>query len=158
MIDFGRNDPREMPAHLFFGSVRVDYGTAVRADFEKQNCSICPRYWYVDAVFLCARCRHEFTFSAAEQHAWYEDYGFWIDSLPTRCLICRRNLRDLKRARREYDQRVAEVLQARDLKAKKRLARVIDRLYETGGELPPRINENRRRLANQISKADRDPA
>ena len=31
MIDFGINDPREMPLHFFFGVVHMDYRTAVRA-------------------------------------------------------------------------------------------------------------------------------
>jgi hypothetical protein len=147
-----------MPVHFFYRSLRVDYGTAVRADFEKQNCSICPRYWYVDATFPCGRCGAEFTFSAAEQRVWYEDYGFWIDALPTHCLDCRRKLRELKAVRQEYDQSVAQVLQTGDLEARKRLASVIDQLYEMGGELPPRINENRRRLANHISRADQGAA
>jgi hypothetical protein len=154
MSDFGRDNPREIPLHLFFGSLRIDYDTAVRAETERQNCSICPRYWYVDAVFPCARCGAEFTFTAAEQRVWYEDYGFWIDSLPKHCLACRRQLRTLKAARQQYDQGVAQALQTGDLDAKKRLAGVIDELYELGGDLPPRINENRRRLANQIARLE----
>ena len=62
--------------------------------------------------------------------------------------------RELKPVRQEYDRSVAQVLQTGDLEAKKRLASVIDQIYEAAGELPPRINENRRRLANQISKAE----
>ena len=46
MSAFGRDDAREMPAHLFMRSVRIKYETAVRSDPDKQNCSICPRYWY----------------------------------------------------------------------------------------------------------------
>jgi hypothetical protein len=41
----------------------------------------------------------------------------------------------------------------RDPERKRRLAAVIDQLYELGGELPPRINETRRRLANQIARS-----
>ena len=152
MTDFGRNDPREMPLHFFYGSLRRDYSSAVRADVEKQNCSICPRYWYVDAVFPCRRCGDEFIFSAAEQRVWYEDYGFWVDAVPAHCLSCRRTLRELKSARQEYDQTVTRVLDAGDIEAKRRLAAVIDLLYELGGELPARINETRRRLAKHISK------
>ena len=155
MSDFGRNDPRELPPHFLFGAVRIDYATAVRADTEKQNCSICPRYWYVDAVFRCARCDTEFTFSAAEQRAWYEDYGFWVDSRPTRCSTCRRTLRELTALRREYDRSVAEVLERGDLDGKKRLAAVIDQLYEMDGPLPPRINETRRRLGNELQRSER---
>lgn len=49
---------------------------------------------------------------------------------------------------------MTRVLDAGDIEAKKRLAGVIDQLCELGGDLPPRINENRRRLANQISKGE----
>ena len=48
------------------GSLRIDYGSAVPADPERQNCSICPRYWYVDTIFPCDRCGSEFAFTAAE--------------------------------------------------------------------------------------------
>jgi len=158
MTDFGRNDPREMPSHFFYRSLRVDYGSAVPADTERQNCSICPRHWYVDTIFPCDRCGSEFAFTAAEQRVWYEEYGFWIDSLPKHCLGCRRGLRDLKAARQEYDRCVENALQAGDLELKKRLAGVIDQLYELGGELPPRINENRKRLARQIARSDQSAA
>jgi hypothetical protein len=158
MNGFGNDDPREMPAHLFSGCLRVNYATAVRADTGKQNCSICPRYWYVDAIFRCARCGAEFSFSAAEQRAWYEDYGFWIDSVPRHCLACRRDQRNLRAIRQEYDQSVAPVLRHGDLESKKRLASVIDQLYELGGELPSRINENRRLLAKQIARTEEGAA
>jgi len=155
MSGFGSDDPREMPMHLFRGSLRVDYGSAVRSDPGKQNCSICPRYWYVDAFFLCDRCGSEFVFSAAEQRLWYEQYGFWVDSIPRHCVSCRRELRDLKAARREYDANVERVLERGDLESRKQLARVIDQLYELGSPLPPQITENRRRLAKQIASAER---
>ena len=99
-----------MPPHFFYGSLRLDYGSAVRADPDSQNYGVCPRYWYIDATFRCARCNAEFSFTATEQRTWYEEYGFWIDSLPKHCLACRRELRDLKAARQEYDQCVEEVL------------------------------------------------
>jgi Probable zinc-ribbon domain len=154
MSDFGRDDPHEMPAHFFYRSVRVDYGSAVRATPERQNCSVCPRHWYVDMIFPCDRCGGEFAFTAAEQRVWYEEYGFWIDSLPKHCLECRRELRELKAARRDYDRWVEQALQTDDLELKNRLANVIDELYELGGELPARVNEKRRRLARQIARSD----
>jgi hypothetical protein len=54
----------------------------------------------------------------------------------------------------EYDQSVAHTLRHGDLESRKKLASVIDQLYELGGELPPRINKNRRRLARQIARAE----
>lgn len=146
-----------MPAHLFYRALRIDFDTGVRANTGRQNCSICPRHWYMDATFACERCGAEFSFSAREQRAWYEDYGFWVDSLPRHCLVCRQALRALKTARREYDESVAHVLHQGDLESKRRLAEAIDRLYELGGELPPRINENRRRLAIQIAREEGGP-
>ena len=143
-----------MPSHFFSGSQHIRYETAVRADSDKQNCSICPRYWYVDAVFPCMRCGVSFTFSAAEQRTWYEEYGFWVDAFPKQCTACRQDIRALQAARREYDRDVAEVLAHGDVARMTRLAEVIDRLYELGGELPSRINENRRRLAQRIARAD----
>jgi hypothetical protein len=152
MTLLGRDDPRDMPPHFFSGSIRLDYGSAVRSDPAKQNCSICPRYWYVDATFPCARCGGPFLFGVAEQRVWYEDYGFWVDSLPRHCLDCRRALRELKRVRQEYDRSVADTLQRDDVEQKRRLADLIDQLYELGGELPPRINEHRRQLATDLRK------
>lgn len=154
-MTFGEDDPREMPRHLFFGAVGMDYETAVRSNPGKQNCSICPRYWYVDAFFRCDRCGSKFVFSAAEQRVWYEEYGFWVDSIPRHCVPCRRELRDLKAARREYDATVERVLAGGDLESRKQLAKVIDQLYELGGPLPAQITENRRRLAKQIASAER---
>lgn len=155
MTAFGRDDPREMPPHFFYGSLRVDHVRAVRANVERQNYSMCPRHWYADAVFRCERCTGEFTFSAAEQRVWYEEYGFWVDAFPKHCLACRRALREVAHARQEYDRLVEATLASTDLAPKRRLAAIIDQLYELGGELPPRINENRRRLAREIAKADR---
>lgn len=155
MDGFGQDDPRHMPRHFFIDALRVDYDTAVRSNPQQQNCSICPRYWYIDATFRCRRCGSSFAFTAAEQRTWYEGYGFWVDALPKHCLACRRDLRALKAARQEYDRRVADVLEQGDLADQRRLAELIDQLYELGGELPPRINENRRRIANQIVKAER---
>jgi Probable zinc-ribbon domain len=152
MKDFGEDDPREMPAHLFAGALHLDYASAVRANPEKQNCSICPRHWYLDVAFACEHCGERFFFTADEQRVWYEEYGFWIDSRPKHCPNCRRTLRHLKAARQEYDRSIDEALRSENAELKERVAAVIDRLYELGGELPPRINENRRRLARQLVK------
>jgi hypothetical protein len=40
MSGFGSDDPRAMPAHFFYRSLRVNYETAVRSNSDKQNCSI----------------------------------------------------------------------------------------------------------------------
>ncbi len=42
----------------------------------------------------CERCGEEFWFSANEQRVWYEEWGFWIDSVPKHCAACRTMLRE----------------------------------------------------------------
>lgn len=64
---FGEFDARNMPSHKFPGSLRLDHESAVKADTSKQNFSVCPRYWYVDAAMKCVRCGKEFSFSVDEQ-------------------------------------------------------------------------------------------
>jgi hypothetical protein len=87
---FGQHDPRKMPPHLFFGALHIDYSTAMHANSRAQNFSVCPRHWYVDATFRCARCGLDFVFTAEEQRFWYEQLGFWIDSRETLPALPRR--------------------------------------------------------------------
>ena len=89
----GSTKPQKMPLHFFHGAVSLDYSTAVRADITKQDYSVCPRHWYIDAVFKCADCGAEFLFSAKEQHFWYEERRFYVDSYPKRCPDCRKKER-----------------------------------------------------------------
>ena len=80
MDTFGSTDPKQMPTHFFFGASAVHHHTAIRANIEKQNYSVCPRHWYIDADFKCERCGREFTWSVGEQKVWFEDYFSWVDS------------------------------------------------------------------------------
>ncbi len=94
--NFGEADAKKMPAHLFHGALSIDYDSAVRADISKQDYTVCPRHWYVDATFKCADCGSEFVFSAQEQRFWYEDRRFYVDSQPKRCAACRKKERQRK--------------------------------------------------------------
>lgn len=149
---FGKENPEEMPRHFFSGTHSIDYSTAIKANVDLQNCSICPRFWYVDAYFKCKRCDLEYCFSAEEQKVWFEKLNFWIDAFPKHCHKCRKDLRELKIIRKKYDAMVSEVMSEKDINAKAELTSIIDHLYELGGELPPRIHENRRILAQQLEK------
>ncbi len=157
MTSFGEDNPREMPGYFFSRSIRIDYETAVAADTSRQNCGVCPRYWYIDVTFPCARCGREFSFSVAEQQVWYEKYGFYVDAFPKRCQDCRRDLRRLKDLRREYDRDIAAAVDSADLAAKTRLVAVIDEMYEMSEELPERIHENRKRLGGQLAARGTSP-
>src|SRR5574341_1550125 len=125
---FGENSPKRMPGHLFFGARWMDYSTAVRADISKQNYSVCPRHWYVDATFACRDCDKEFTFTASEQRFWYEERRFWIDSLPTRCPPCRKEQRTRLNLRKRYDALIATALGACSLETKKEVVAIINEL------------------------------
>jgi hypothetical protein len=90
VFGFGESSSREMPSHLFYGALHIDHDTAVKADIRRQDFSVCPRQWYVDAVFSCRRCGEKFRFSADEQWFWYEECRFYVDSAPRECPSCRR--------------------------------------------------------------------
>jgi hypothetical protein len=149
---FGEHEPRNVPRHLFSGSLHIDYASAVHADISRQNFSVCPRHWYIDATFHCPRCGNNFRFTADEQRVWYEELGFFVDSRAKHCVDCRRELRNLNSLRQEYDRDIASAMQGDDCECKQRLVVVIDELCECGGDLPARIHENRRLLARQIAR------
>lgn len=150
---FGENNPKRMPSHLFFGSRRKDYSTAQRADISKQNYSVCPRHWYMDATFICRDCREEFTFTASEQRFWYEDRHFWIDSLPTRCIPCRKDQRARLNLRNRYDSLIATALGACPPERKKEVVAIIDELEAAEDEIPEKMKQNRTVLYAQLAKA-----
>jgi hypothetical protein len=144
-----------MPAYFFHEARCLDYESAIKADVAKQNFTVVPRSWYIDATIRCCRCENEFCFSAKEQKTWYEDYGFYVDSFPTRCASCRRELRDAKALRDEYDRDIATSLSSEECEPKVRIVAVIDRLCESGEVLPAKIHENRKILAKQIARRER---
>ena len=147
---FGCNDPKKMPEFLLPYS--ADFDTAVKANIENQNCSICPRYWYVDMSITCKKCREKFVFNTSEQRIWYEKYKFWIESIPTRCKTCRKSAREEKSLRKRYDEKITVAISGHNLNLLKEVAEIIDKLYEIGDDLPTRINENRKHLSNKIRK------
>ena len=150
---FGERDARKMPRHLFSGALRLDYGTATRADISKQNFSVCPRYWYVDATFLCPRCGENFIFTRDEQRLWYEELGFWIDSCAKHCAACRGELRKLKSLRQEYDREIEQAVERdADPARKRRLLDVIQTLEDGGVKLPERMQEKRHLLRKQLER------
>lgn len=151
----GEHDPRAMPRHLFFGALDLHFDTALKANIARQNFTVCPRYWYVDATFTCSRCGKEYCFSADEQRFWYEERHFWIGSSPKHCPACRQELRKVKSRRQEYDRDIAVALQSAEIAVKRRLVDVIDELYEVGEDLPDKVHLNRQALAQQIAKMRR---
>ncbi|MCD6052345.1 MAG: hypothetical protein K0Q55_3763 [Verrucomicrobia bacterium] len=150
---WGEKDPKGMPSHLFFGSRRLDYSTAQRADISKQNFSVCPRHWYVDATFVCRDCNGEFIFFASEQRFWYEDRHFWIDSLPTRCISCRKEQRTRLNLRKRYDALIATALGACPAETKKEIVAIINELEAAEDDIPEKMKQSRSVLYAQLAKA-----
>jgi hypothetical protein len=50
---------------------------------------------YVGITLRCRKCGTDFPFSASEQKAWREDYGFSIHSHPVHCRECRAREREI---------------------------------------------------------------
>ena len=149
---FGARDPKAMPEHLFYGASHVDYATAERADPSKQNYSVCPRHWYVDAAFVCTACGSAFVFTASEQRFWYEGLRFWIDSLPNRCPKCRQSKRIRLELRKQYDVSISEALGPCSIEAKQKVVATINELETAEEDIPELMRKNRATLIAQISK------
>ena len=150
---FGSTDPRLMPKHLFWGAVHIDYASAVRGNPEKQNYSVCPRYWFIDADFVCKSCRKNFTWTAGEQKAWFEDYYFWIDSSPRQCKACSADRRHLAALRAEYDSTVAAARPKEATDEKRRVIEVVCELEAAFARLPEKMIETKKLFELQIQKA-----
>ena len=132
----------------------MDHSNAVRANPEKQNYSVCPRHWYVNADFRCERCGHEFTWTAQEQRRWFEDFHFWIDPSPRHCNKCRAALRQLDSLRREYDADVDTARAHNTIESKKRIVAIVDELESALVLLPKKILDTRSEFQAQITKAE----
>jgi thiol-disulfide isomerase/thioredoxin len=156
---FDNSDPRKMPPYRFGGAIPLDYSSALRADTSKQNFSVCPRWWYVDAAVHCESCGNTFVFGAVEQRFWYEDLAFWVGSWAKHCPNCRREFREVKSLRQEYDRDVETGL-ARDTAPdrKQRLVDVVDALDKGGVQLPEKVRENRDVLMKQLERLRRSGA
>lgn len=149
---FGEHDPKQMPAHLFWGARSMNFKTAERADISKQNYTVCPRFWYVDATFICRGCGKGFVFSVNEQRFWYEERNFYVDSRPRDCLECRKQARYRLKLKRQYDAEIAKVLRTCPVELKKEIVEIINELESLGDEISEKMKRNRELLTVQIAK------
>jgi hypothetical protein len=76
--------------------------TALIAETNKQNFSICPREYYVDVLRSCRTCHRQFIFFAKEQRYWFETLRFFVDADCVHCPDCRRESRTVQRRLRRY--------------------------------------------------------
>jgi len=151
---FGESNPRLMPRHFFWDVRNMDYKTAERADILKQNYTVCPRHWYINATFICRDCGKEFVFTASEQRFWYEEKQFYVDSCPKTCTTCRRSERTRLELRRRYDTVIADALgKCADEKKQEAIALICE-IEATEESIPERMKENRTRLLKQLGNGE----
>jgi hypothetical protein len=146
---FGNTHPKNMPRHFFYGALAVHHETAARASVEKQNYSVCPRHWYMDADFKCERCGKEFTWTAKEQKVWFEDYFFWVDSRPRHCKECSGAIRRLLDKQKEYDATVAAARDHGTPDQKSRIIQIVCELQQVFGTLPEKMTKTKELFEHQ---------
>lgn len=147
---FGDTDPKMMPWHLFSPAIEIDYSTAIRANVEAQNYTVCPRHWYIDVRFRCAACDVEFLWSAEEQRTWFETYGFYVDSRPKLCRDCRAKRRDALQLCKEYDALVGAARSGGDADQKRRIVQIVDELETCLHGVPEKMRETRDIFRKQL--------
>lgn len=153
---FGNTDSRKMPEHLFWGAISLDHDTAIRGNPDKQNYSVCPRHWYIDASFECESCGEEFTWTAREQKAWFEDYLFWVDSQPRHCKKCMADRRRLEALREEYDSSVASARDHGTDEEKRRIIEIVSELEAALGQLPEKMIAAKALFQRQIGSREKE--
>ncbi len=146
---FGSTDPKKMPSYFFWGVLSVDHESAMRANTDKQNYSVCPRHWYIDADFKCERCGKRFTWTGCEQKAWFEDYFFWVSSHPRHYRKCRVANRHLLELRKVYDATVTAARNHGTANQKRRIIEIISELEQEFGRLPKKMMETKELFKRQ---------
>jgi hypothetical protein len=152
---FGDTRPELMPDWLFSDSLWLNYYSAIRARIDKQNYTICPRNWYIDAGFTCAGCRETFIWSAREQKAWFESYHFYVDSQPKLCKVCARQKRRLEGIQKAYNAKVEEARNGGSADQKREVIRLIDELEEGLRQLPEKIFLTRDILRREVANLEK---
>jgi hypothetical protein len=87
--------PRNSDPDLRVGPIRIPIG-AILADPAEQagNNSYLPPVFYQDMDFECRDCGRAETWTAEQQHWWYEVAKGPVDSTAVRCRPCRQRRRE----------------------------------------------------------------
>lgn len=152
MVCFGKPDPRQVPEHFFTDALEIDVDSAIRGNPEKQNDSVCPRHWHLDATFACNACGRTFTWTVAEQQSWFEEWFFWVDVSPRQCRDCRKARRGLVVAKKEYDRIVGEARSGGSIEQKRRVLQILDELEAGLRPLAASMVETRRVFTIQVER------
>lgn len=85
-------------------------GRAIEADVDKQLfCDNSPYLAYYDYRKVCESCNKSFVFSKEEQKYWYEELGFWVQSVPKNCKECRSKIRSENKIKTELTALIREL-------------------------------------------------
>lgn len=79
-------------------------GTAIEADYAKQNFTTMGVTFYYDMKRICERCKSPFIFFAEEQKFWYEELQLLIDVTARQCHECRHHNRSVAYSRERYEE------------------------------------------------------
>lgn len=67
---------------------------ALIGNLKKQLfCDHTPYLAYFDRTKTCRTCNETYTFTKEEQVYWYENLGFWVQSVSVNCTSCRKAIR-----------------------------------------------------------------
>jgi hypothetical protein len=149
---FGEVDPRSDPDGFFSEAEWIDYDHAYRANIAKQNWSVFPRHWYMDADFRCRKCHRRFTWTAEQQKLWFEEYFRWVGVRPQLCRYCSAAEQHLLHLQREYDNTVGKARNHGTAEEKRRIVEIVGELLEAFGKLPDKMLETRDLFEQQLRK------
>ena len=152
---FGDTDPKKMPPHFFFGANFLEYDTAIQGDWRKQNITVAPRHWYIDAEYECPICKRLFIWTAKEQRRWFEDYRLYVDAEPQSCRSCRQDHKRMQALRKEYDAILAEAEKG-DLKSRARVVEIIGLLGDHLDPMPEGMVQKSKWFERSLAREEDD--
>ena len=153
----GDVDVKQYPSYFFPRVLRMDFSTAIRSqNVLEQDFTSVPRHWFIDAWFVCRRCKEEFCWTAEEQKNWFDEWKFYVDSVPHCCKPCRQAIRSQKQLRDQYAVGIAAALRKSAApEAKREMIETIDRIIESSdGRISEKFREKRDILERQLRKTE----
>lgn len=101
---------------------------AIKSDPFKMNFTVLPRYFaYIKRKLVCDDCNVDFEFSAKEQQHWFEELGFWHESMPRRCITCRKQIREQRNLNTELSDLMRN-LNKDDFKQLQRISEIYEQM------------------------------
>ncbi len=151
--------PKDFPEWFYPNGVRMDFSNTIPTDdYTKQNYSVVPRHWFIDAYCRCEKCNQEFCWTAQEQKRWFDDLHFYVGSFPRECPDCRKKRREMKYRFQRYQTNIKNVLlRSASLESKRGMVMLINQIeIDPDNALPDSVRKKRNILEKQIVKMNND--